>query len=521
MKTRKILKTLGIIAAILAYAFSLMLIIRRYVEMDSDYANLVLEANDILSGNVLLSGWIQTGISFITTDLPFFVLGALFGGISAKTYYIAAGSMIAAAVLCGWLACRPEKIKRSDPLIYFSLCAFPCEFALMGLRAHTGAVIWTFLAFYFFMRLKGRETPGLWCAYFACVTFGALGDSLTLVICVVPVVLFSLVNIIFRTEEKKEISDRPAVRFICVSAAAVVLSTVLDKLFYTFGGAQKNSSGNVSFIAGQKFVPIEAWKDKILLYLKSMLMLHDTDFQGQRLANPELLKWFLCGILFLTGFILLVRYLVLFVRGKETDTVCVLVSIGFTAASASFILLDVAGDVYSSRYIAGSVIMFAFLIARTVMNPGDIDEKTDLRIRGCILAISLTALAFRLGGYIISEREYPEQKQLASYLQKHGLEYGYGGFWDASCTAVLSENKVKVRAIRIRKADEKFYQYKWFCKNEWYEEPARFVVARSDINNYGITPETVIAYFGEPVRQKQYKDWYILIYDYDLSEKLE
>ncbi len=126
MKTRKILKTLGIIAAILAYAFSLMLIIRRYVEMDSDYANLVLEANDILSGNVLLSGWIQTGISFITTDLPFFVLGALFCGISAKTYYIAAGSMITAAVLCGWLACQPEKMKKSDPLIYFSLFAFPC-----------------------------------------------------------------------------------------------------------------------------------------------------------------------------------------------------------------------------------------------------------------------------------------------------------------------------------------------------------------------------------------------------------
>ena len=134
--------------------------------------------------------------------------------------------------------------------------------------------------------------------------------------------------------------------------------------------------------------------------------------------------------------------------------------------------------------------------------------------------ISLTALTFRLGGYITGERQYPEQRKLASYLQKQGLENGYGGFWDASCTTVLSKNRAKVRAIQIRENTGEFHKYKWFCKREWYGEPANFVVARSDDDNYGVTPDAVIAHFGEPVEQKKYKDWYILIYDHDLSEDL-
>lgn len=48
------------------------------VGIDSDYSNLVLEATDILNGNPFLEGHQNlTGISFVTTDLLFFIIGVL------------------------------------------------------------------------------------------------------------------------------------------------------------------------------------------------------------------------------------------------------------------------------------------------------------------------------------------------------------------------------------------------------------------------------------------------------------
>ncbi len=61
--------------------------------IDSDYSNLILEAADIISGNVLLNDWIQTGISFLTTDLLYYVIAVLFNGVSRNSYLVASGLM--------------------------------------------------------------------------------------------------------------------------------------------------------------------------------------------------------------------------------------------------------------------------------------------------------------------------------------------------------------------------------------------------------------------------------------------
>ena len=41
------------------------------VPLNSDHANQVLQAADILSGNILLKGWNLTGVSFYLSELPF------------------------------------------------------------------------------------------------------------------------------------------------------------------------------------------------------------------------------------------------------------------------------------------------------------------------------------------------------------------------------------------------------------------------------------------------------------------
>ncbi len=48
------------------------------VPMDSDFASLVLEANDILNGNIILKGWHLTDAPFTFTEILFMRLAVFF-----------------------------------------------------------------------------------------------------------------------------------------------------------------------------------------------------------------------------------------------------------------------------------------------------------------------------------------------------------------------------------------------------------------------------------------------------------
>jgi hypothetical protein len=57
-------------------------------QVNSDGAGLVLEASDVLHGNVLLHGWWATDVSFYTTELPEYVAVTGFAGIRPEVVHI-------------------------------------------------------------------------------------------------------------------------------------------------------------------------------------------------------------------------------------------------------------------------------------------------------------------------------------------------------------------------------------------------------------------------------------------------
>src|ERR1700722_4668006 len=57
-------------------------------QVNSDGAGLVLEASDILHGNVLLHGWWATDVSFYTTEIPEYVAVTGFAGIRPEAVHI-------------------------------------------------------------------------------------------------------------------------------------------------------------------------------------------------------------------------------------------------------------------------------------------------------------------------------------------------------------------------------------------------------------------------------------------------
>ena len=55
--------------------------VARVYPVSSDDATGVLEAEAVLRGNVLLRGWTLSNVSFVTTDLPFYVAGVAIAGM--------------------------------------------------------------------------------------------------------------------------------------------------------------------------------------------------------------------------------------------------------------------------------------------------------------------------------------------------------------------------------------------------------------------------------------------------------
>src|SRR5579862_7673744 len=82
-----------------------LLVSRTYPE-NSDEANILLMASDMLHGNVLLHGWYLSDVSFYTTELPQYALLERLIGLHADTAHVAAAMTYTLVVLMAALLAR-------------------------------------------------------------------------------------------------------------------------------------------------------------------------------------------------------------------------------------------------------------------------------------------------------------------------------------------------------------------------------------------------------------------------------
>src|SRR5271154_7507939 len=86
--------------------FAVYLRLSRTVPENSDQANILLVASDMLHGNLLLHGWYLTDVSFYTTEVPQYALLEIFFGVHANTAHIAAAMTYTLVVVLAVLLAR-------------------------------------------------------------------------------------------------------------------------------------------------------------------------------------------------------------------------------------------------------------------------------------------------------------------------------------------------------------------------------------------------------------------------------
>lgn len=517
---KKIIKSVIMVVLALVYYYLLYKMFLQSV-FNSDFANLVLEGNDILHGNFLLSGWNLTGISFIASDLLLHTIGVAFKGISPEATVIASSIAIWGLTIVCFLLLHDKKGKITNLygyLFFVAVAAFPCDFLINVGRCHTACIVESLFALYL---LNSAHNDGNKRIYYTKLvlslilfSLAALSDADSIITIIVSVLLVSLWNAVYDYVRDGIINKRHLTNLF-VGAFSIVLSFIFDKLFYLIGGANKNS-----FFERITFIPLENYIDKIKIYFSAVFQLFDADFPGKKLFALDTVFYFIRVLIIILAFIFIVYNIVQLIRRKNDDYITAVLSVGVMLVSVVFIITNIAVDTAGARYIGTFPALFVVIIVRTITNLNINWDKLYGLIVGKVIYI-LSCLALIVNIMIplpfgeISHLE--QQEQLISVLEENGLHCGYASFWNASSTTVISHNKVRIRAVLG--SDGKIEMFNWFCKNEWYTEPAYFAVV-SDDDMYGMTYENVKSVLGEPKEILETESSQIMVYDFDISTYL-
>lgn len=493
------------------------------IGIDSDRANHLLQADDILSGNFFMKDWNLTGITFFTTDLVYYEIARLLSGVSEKAVWLSGGLMVTSIVLVSLCASMKgcKQYKEIKTLLFCLVAGIPCFNYLVSSRVHGGAVFLSILSFctiYEVMQMSGvnrKQIVDKYIVLLILVLLGVFGDFLFVIEMVLPVILFCFYKLLMIQDNYE---GRKYKVLLTVVSAGVCGAFILEKIFFFVGGANKNS-----YISGQLFTSSLEWSDKIDNFISCILDMNYANFTGGEIADIwNSLKIMNMAIsLFASVCIFHVLLKFLKEKGTEQDILSVLLAISVILSVAAYLFTDMA----QARYV--TIVPMAGMII-IVRNYDDLIANVTNRRLGNWLLIIIAIVSFTGKVHEISTFDYSqnhsEDRELIAFLNEHDLNYGYASFWNASKMTVLSNKRVNIR--HIKENNGMFDMYNWFNKNEWYHENTNFVLidnkdeTRGESDVFGVSETKIMNAFGVPIESYSVNHYLVLVYDYNLSSEL-
>jgi hypothetical protein len=471
---------------------------------NSDFASIILEAESFLYGNLFLSGWTLTNISFYTTDLPFYVLGMLIEGFTPKLMHHVPAAQYSFMVIASLWLVQKNKVRLDNwkgSLIIFIILALPSDFmmlnSLMG-PMHMGTLVYLLLAFIFIDKIEESMRPKARMYLFSLfMSLACIGDTLALFIGVLPVCIISLLEVIIRNKSKKI-----HLPIICLSLFCVVISKAFDLFISSVGG--------YSIVYKEmRFANFQDIDRNLSLTVEGLIKLYGSDFFGQPLnfSTFSILLHFL--ILLYTTYILFSQIVSLIKKDTKTDYVSQILAVSSVILLIAYTFSDLALNIYTSRYLVPIVIFGSIILGRSV-------QKNTKALKYVLPFLGIVFLCFFVSHYPNTQPVTP-QKELQNFLTQQNLKNGYASFWNSNIITVESEGTVKVRAIEIH--DRKLTPVRWFSNDEWFKHPANFIIVQNSVDT-SVNVETLTVLLGQPAHIHAFGDYTVFVWSEDISKKL-
>jgi hypothetical protein len=474
---------------------------------NSDEANILLMANDMLHGNVFLHGWNVSDVPFITTELPEIALLVGLFGLHLNTAHIAAAVtytvVIAVAMLLAKGRARgPKAITRMALVLAIMLAPQPGIgiFVMIFSVGHIGTAAPVMLTW---LVLDRFAVPPLtfrrhwWVPVVVAVMLGwaLMADPLVLVIAIFPMLVVCLARVL--TGLFTGIRNGPGLR---------ALPQVLASRWLEFSLALAAGLGYLAVWVGRSLLsnaggyvqqPVPFSLDGGRWFMQARVVVHGVlEMFGAYFVPGNAINYLSPGKYVvgapLSGLeqALAISRVVLVVMAvwgacaiarrfffRDADFVSQLLLVGIVANLAAYIPSSLADHTALNVREIAPVLPFAAVIAGRMLGDrllwGPVREFRLPRLRQPVkvrlLAVPLVALFGWYSFGLFYQADTPAAPnafaQLEAFLEANHLSYGIGGYWNASVITVDTGGAVTIRAV----TPACLQPYQWESKDQWYD----------------------------------------------------
>jgi hypothetical protein len=467
----------------------------------SDPANNALQAWDLLHGHLLLHGWILGDVTFYTFELPLIALVEIFFGLhtiavhvaEALVYLIVTALAVAVAVTDSRGGARVARAGVVAAVLAAPALIVSNIWIPLGFPDHTGTTVFFLVPFLLIDRLPHKWFTAPLVAILLCA--GQIGDVTVRYVAVPAIVLVCGYRVVVSG------------KFRSGDAANVVAAVVSVPLSLAVRAVMKHFGAYVMVSPKTRIAPIAHWPHNAWLTWYAVRMLFG--ISGGPVAHPRPLGvasvfGTCCLLLAVAGMVRVVWRWRAACRAEQLLLLVIVLNVVVYAIST----LPTPRTPHDLVVVlpAGAILGARALVPRRITG-----RLTALAAAGVATVAALLPLSWAAAA---SAPQVPAYAVLATWLEKHGLHYGLGGYWDGSSVTLQSGGAVQVRTVHL--VDGAIRPFPWETNTLWYD-PARhyanFVVI--DLVNIDLVPQAA-PYFGKPVSSHDVGQWEVLIYNHNV-----
>lgn len=468
---------------------------------NSDEANILLMATDMLHGNVYLSGWNVSDVPFITTELPEMTLLVWLFGLHLNTAHIAAAVTYTLVVAVAMLLAKggakgPKAIARMALALAILIAPQPGigVFVVVFSVGHIGTALPVMLTWLVLDRLGKRWYVPVIVAVL--LGWALMADPLVLVVAIIPLLAVCLVRVVTglvsggRNGGGLRVAGRAlADRWLELSLAA---AAGIGYFVVWWGQRLLGNAG------GYKLQPVPFRLDGGRWFMQARVSVHGLlEMFGAYFVPGNAINYYKSGTYFsfaglsgldealavshVIGVLLAIWGALAIARRfffRDADWVSQLLLAGIVADIAAYVPSKLAdASALNVREIA-PVLPFAAVLAGRMLGERLIAFGPSVRLRlprlrrPLSLRLIVVPLVALFGWYsfgLFQQADAPAAPNpfavLETYLEAHNLTYGIGGYWNASVITVDTGGRVTVVAVQ----PACLQPYPWENKPTWYD----------------------------------------------------
>ena len=489
--------------------------------LSSDGSSNVLQAWDMLHGNLLLQNWWVSDVSFYTTELPQYMLIETLAGLGPWVVHAAAAMtytllVLLAALLAGG---HSQGARWGRALLAGGLMLSPQLSAtpvLLLSPDHTGTavpllVIWL---------LIDRVRPRWWVPVLVCLLFTVtmVADSIILLTGIVPLVFVgagrAFAGLIRRGERRTAIWYE--LSLAGAAAVAGVAGSFGPRVMAALGGYRQSPVVSFTDLGQLQHGSWAALRGFLELFGANVF---HVSFLG---ARPALEVVFVA--VHLAGAVLAIWALGVGLARifRPGELIVPVFAVAIVANLGAYMISMRAQDLLGAREIAAVLPLGAVLAGRVL------GDRMAVWIRAAkgwfvpVLSVLAAGYLAALGFGAAQPSVPPRSQPLASWLAAHGLTRGLASYWQANSTTVASSGRVVVSAV-VPDASEHLVPYLWESDLANYD-PARHYANFVVTDGPGAWPAmqlSAVLTFGRPARSYQADGYTIMVWNANVLARLD